>query len=262
MNYKRDILKLTNGNAEIISIQTNSQNSLTKANMNELGDILEEIQKNDSIKAVVITSENPKFFCNGLDAETLLNTPENELVEAVGEICILFGRMLRFDKPVITEVTGHAMGGGAVITVASDYKFMLESGCRIGFTEVLVGLPLPGMFVYKIQDVVHPNKISEVCLESTTYKGKEAKEIGLIDEVGKTPEELRKFTLKKLDSLFKLPLSAIRYTKQNINRRALRDFDLHLQNSKSWLEIPKVRKNLLESMKALLEKRRPNMDLS
>lgn len=261
MNYKLDLLNLENGTAQIITIQTNSQNSLTKANMNELGDILEDIQKQEKIKALVITSENPKFFCNGLDAETLLNTPESELVEAVGEICILFGRMLRFDKPVITEVTGHAMGGGAVITVASDYKYMLESGCRIGFTEVLVGLPLPGMFVYKIQDVVHPSRISEICLESTTYKGKEAKEIGLIDEVGKTPEDLRKLTLKKLDSLFRLPLSAIRYTKQNINRRALRDFELHLHNSKSWLEIPKIRGNLLESMRALIEKRRPKMEL-
>jgi len=256
MNYKREILSLNNGKAEVITIQTNSQNSLTPQNMQELGDILEEIQKEDSIKGVVITSENPKFFCNGLDAETLLSTPSEELVEAVGGICILFGRMLRFDKPVVTEVTGHAMGGGAVITIASDYKYMLESGCRIGFTEVMVGLPLPGMFVYKIQDVIHPTKISEVCLESGTYKGKEAKEIGLIDEVAKTKEELRNLTLRKLENVFRFPLTALRYTKQNINRRALVDFELHLQNSKSWLEIPVVRDNLLEAMKALLEKRR------
>ena len=256
MNYKREILSLNNGKAEVITIQTNSQNSLTPQNMQELGDILEEIQKEDSIKGVVITSENPKFFCNGLDAETLLSTPSEELVEAVGGICILFGRMLRFDKPVVTEVTGHAMGGGAVITIVSDYKYMLESGCRIGFTEVMVGLPLPGMFVYKIQDVIHPTKISEVCLESGTYKGKEAKEIGLIDEVAKTKEELRNLTLRKLENVFRFPLTALRYTKQNINRRALVDFELHLQNSKSWLEIPVVRDNLLEAMKALLEKRR------
>jgi enoyl-CoA hydratase/carnithine racemase len=120
----------------------------------------------------------------------------------------------------------------------------------------MVGLPLPGMFVYKIQDVIHPTKISEVCLESGTYKGKEAKEIGLIDEVAKTKEELRNLTLRKLENVFRFPLTALRYTKQNINRRALVDFELHLQNSKSWLEIPVVRDNLLEAMKALLEKRR------
>lgn len=257
MNYKRELLSLNNGTAEIITIQTNSQNSLTPQNMTELGDILEEIQKNDAVKGVVITSDNPKFFCNGLDAETLLSTPPEDLIEAVGGICILFGRMLRFDKPIVTEVTGHAMGGGAVITIASDYKYMLETGCRIGFTEVMVGLPLPGMFVYKIQDVINPIKVAEVCLEAGTYKGKEAKEIGMIDEIAKTKEELRQLTLRKLENVFRFPLSALRYTKENVNRRALHEFDLHLHNSKSWLEIPVVKENLLESMRALMEKRRP-----
>jgi enoyl-CoA hydratase/carnithine racemase len=259
MNYRRDLLELNTGKAEIITIQTNSQNSLTRDNMLELGDILEDIQKNDNLKGAVITSENPKFFCNGLDADTLLKTPDHELTEAVGGICILFGRMLRYDKILLTEVTGHAMGGGAVITIASDYKYMLESGCRIGFTEVMVGLPLPGMFVYKIQDCTNPTKINEICLEATTYKGKEAKEIGMIDEVFADRESMRKATHKKLESVFRLPMSALRYTKQNINKRALNDFDYHLKNSKDWMDDKVIRGNLLESMNALLQKRKPNL---
>jgi enoyl-CoA hydratase len=259
MNYKREHLKLNNGIAEIITIQTNEQNSFTKANMLELGSILGDIKQNDSIKGVIITSENPKFFCNGLDADTLLNTPREQLVDAVGGICLLFGDFLRFDKPVAIEVNGHAMGGGAVITVGSDYKYMLESGCRIGFTEVMVGLPLPGMFVLKIQDTVIPSKVHEVCMEGATYKGKEAKEIGLINETAATNEELRKLSTKKLDSVFKFPLTAIRYTKQNINHRALMDFNKFLDDSLGWFNIPIVSDNLIEAMTALKEKRRPNL---
>lgn len=259
MNYKLESLQLNNGNAQLITIQTNDQNSLTKENMKELGKILGEIKKDDTYKGAIITSENPKFFCNGLDADTLLNTSEKDLPESVGGICFLFGDLLNFDKPLAVEVTGHAMGGGAVITVASDYKYMLEGGCRIGFTEVMVGLPLPGMFVYKIQDTIHPNKINEVCLEATTYKGKEAKEIGLIDETSTTTQELRKLSAKKLDSVFKFPISALRYTKQNLNRRALKDFDDFLKESLAWFSIPVVRENLLESMRALKEKRRPKL---
>ncbi|MCB1142436.1 MAG: enoyl-CoA hydratase/isomerase family protein [Leptospiraceae bacterium] len=256
MNYKREHLQLNNGTAEIITIQTNSQNSFTKANMLELGSILGDIKKDDTVKGVIITSENPKFFCNGLDAETLLNTPPDELVEAVGGICVLFGDFLRFDKPVAIEVNGHAMGGGAVITVSSDYKYMLESGCRIGFTEVMVGLPLPGMFVQKIQDTVHPQYIHEVCMEGSTYKGKEAKEIGLINETATSNEELRKLSTKKLDTVFKFPLTAIRNTKSNINHRALMDFNKFLDDSRGWFNVPVIRENLLEAMKALQEKRR------
>lgn len=259
MNYKIEDLELNNGKAQTITIQTNDQNSLTRDNMKEFGRILTEIKNNDAIKGIIITAENPKFFCNGLDADALLNTPDSELPESVGGICFLFGDLLRFDKPIAVEVTGHAMGGGAVITVASDYKYMLDSGCRIGFTEVMVGLPLPGMFVYKIQDTIHPDKINEVCLEATTYKGKEAKEIGLINETASSKEELRKFSTKKLDSVFKFPLTALRYTKQNLNRRALKDFDDFLKDSLAWFDIPAVRRNLLESMRALKEKRRAKL---
>ena len=50
------------------------------------------------------------------------------------------------------------MGGGAVMTMASDYKYMLSTGCRISFTEIGFGLPLPGMFVYKLQQSIHLTK--------------------------------------------------------------------------------------------------------
>jgi enoyl-CoA hydratase/carnithine racemase len=259
MNYKRTPLALNNGKAEIITIQTNHQNSLTKANMVELGEILMDIKKDDSIKGIIIDSENPKFFCNGLDAETLLNTPDDQLVDAVGGICILFGEFLKFDKPISIEISGHSMGGGAVITVTCDYKFMLEGAGRIGFTEVMVGLPLPGMFVYRIQELVPPSRIREVTLEGGTFKPQEAKTVGIIDEVASSREELRSLSIKKLDNVFKLPMSAIRFTKENLNRRSLEDFEIHLKNSKSWLEIPVVRQNLKEAMLALQEKRRPKL---
>lgn len=257
MNYKRTVLELKTGKAEVITLQTNEQNSLTLQNMREFEDILNDIKSNDSIKGIIINSENPKFFCNGLDAENLLNTPDDQLVDSVGAICVLFGTMLRFDKPAIAEISGHAMGGGAVISIGCDYRYMLEAGCRFSFTEVMFGLPLPGMFVYKIQECIHPNKVAEVCMEAKSYKSNEAKEIGLIDEVAATTEDLRKLSTKKLEALFKFPLTAIRYTKQNMNLKSLMDYDRHLSFARSSFADPTVKRNMLEAMKAFKEKRRP-----
>ena len=140
----------------IIDIQTNEQNSLTRGTLLELTDILADTQKDDKYSSLLFTSTNPKFFSNGLDAANVLSTPDNKLVEEVGEIVLFFGHLLRFDKPVITEVTGYAMGGGAVITVGSDYKYMIDGKARISFSEVLVGLPLPGNFIDKIARTVLP----------------------------------------------------------------------------------------------------------
>jgi len=258
MNYGRETLELDRGKAEIIKFQMNEQNSLTRQNMEELQDILKEIQENDQIKGVILTSDNPKFFCNGLDGDTLLSTSGEELLGHVGGICILFGHLLRFDKPLITEVTGHAMGGGAVITSASDYRYMLSTGCRIAFTEVLVGLPLPAMFVSRIQETVNPIKVTEICLEAANYKGKEAKEVGMIDDVAETKEELRKFSIKKLDTLFRLPIIAVRQTKQNVNKRSLFRYEEYLEETKKSFQAPGVIENLREGMLAVKERRRPN----
>ncbi|TGM87601.1 enoyl-CoA hydratase/isomerase family protein [Leptospira bouyouniensis] len=257
MNYKREVIDLPNGKGEIIRFQMNEQNSLTGQNMRDLGEILNEIKEDPTKKGVILGTDNPKFFCNGLDAENLLATPKNKLIEEVGGIVILFGELVKFDKPLITEVTGYAMGGGAVITVASDYKYMLDGKCRIGFTEVNVGLPLPGSFIDRIKMCVEPRYWAEVCLEGTIYKAPEAKKIGLIDEIASTPEEVRKLSVKKLEALSKIPSSALRSTKNTLNAALIRNLEQYKIDTTKSFEQPGVVDNLLEAMTALKEKRRP-----
>lgn len=259
MNYVREALEVKNGRAELIKIQTNDQNSLTRANMIELEKMFDEIQKDDSIRGVVITSENPKFFSNGLDAENILKTPRDQLTEEVGQIVVLFGHLLRFDKPLVAEVTGYAMGGGAVMTVASDFKYMLEGKGRIAFSEVLVGLPLPISFIEKIRMTVEPRFVNEMCLLGTLYKAQEAKETRLIDDTAADREGLRKLVLKKLDEIFSIPASAYRKTKNAMNKPIVDRFEDGLLHIKKSFEDPAVMANLLEAMTALKEKRRPKL---
>jgi len=240
----------------IIDIQTNEQNSLTRGTLLELKAILDDTLKDEKYASLLFTSTNPKFFSNGLDAGNVLSTPDDKLVEEVGEIVLFFDHLLRFDKPVITEVTGYAMGGGAVITVGSDYKYMIDGKARISFSEVLVGLPLPGTFIDKIARTVLPPYVNEVCA-GANYKGQEAKGIGMIDEVAADAEGLRKLSLKKIDYLNRIPLSALRRTKQAINAPILERFEAGLKHTHESFTTEIIVKNFRESMKALSEKRRP-----
>jgi enoyl-CoA hydratase/carnithine racemase len=260
MFFKREVVELGGKKGEIIYFQTNDQNSLTGANMKELTSILREIQADPMKRGIILASENEKFFCNGLDAENLLATPREKLMEEVGGIVHLFGELVKFSKPILAEVSGYAMGGGAVITVASDFKFMLDGKSRIAFTEVLVGLPLPGSFIDRIRMCVTPKYWNEVCLTGANYKAKEAQEIGLIDEVAVSREELRKMTLKKLDSLMKIPTSAFQETKKILNGHIISKLDQYVKETMDSFSQPSVVDNLLEAMTALKEKRRPNFD--
>lgn len=256
MHFKLSDLGSGKKLTRVVDIQTNEQNSLTRASLKELTGILSDTRKDDNYASLLFTSTNPKFFSNGLDASNVLNTPDDKLVEEVGEIVLFFADMLRFEKPVITEVTGYAMGGGAVITVGSDYKYMLEGKARISFSEVLVGLPLPGSFIDKIARTVHPQYVNSICA-GENYKAGEAKAIGLIDETAADTEGLRKLSLKKIDYLNRIPLSALCRTKQAINAPVLERFETTLRHTHESFTTPVIVKNFRESMKALAEKRRP-----
>ena len=259
MNYKINSIPVNGGTADIVTLQLNEDNSLTGKNMKELDAILAEHMKDDSKKGIILASENPKFFCNGLSASNVLAAPKEEFNNEVGGIVLLFSSLIRFSKPLIAEVSGHAMGGGAVITVSSDFKYMLDSKGRIGFTEVLVGLPLPQSFIEKIKMTVAPRYWNEVCLEGTVYKGNEAKEIGLIDATYSTVEDLRKYSVKKIESLSKIPMSAFSGTKEMLNKNLIENLPKYEKEILESFQQPIIQSNLKEAMTALVEKRRPNL---
>jgi len=240
----------------LVDIQTNEQNSLTRKTLLELKAILDETQKDARYASLVFTSTNPKFFSNGLDAANVATVSDENLAVEVGEIVLFFAHLLRFDKPVITEVTGYAMGGGAVITVGSDFKYMLDGKGRISFSEVFVGLPLPGVFIDKIVRTVHPPFVNTVSM-GENYKAAEAKSIGLIDEIAPDLDALRKLTLKKLEYLNRIPLSALVRTKQALNAPVLERSEAALKHTYESFTTEIVIKNFREAMAALASKRRP-----
>ncbi len=256
MNYKRETTDVKGSKVEFVTIQTNEQNSFTRDNLLEFQEIMEELRVNGEIRAVVLTSENEKFFSNGMDAQNIINTPQENLAEEMGSIVRFFNYLMGFDKPLIAEVGGYAMGGGAVVTLASDFKYMLEGKARISFTEVFFGLPLPGSFVDKTKITVLPPYINDT-VYGAAYKASEAKQIGLIDETAPDRDALRKLVMKKLDAILKVPTSAFAGTKRTLHADILRNIEGHMTRLMENFAHPIIMANLLEAMSALKEKRRP-----
>lgn len=247
MNFHLEIIEHRNCKVQVIDIKTNEFNTLNSSTMKELAQILDTIQKDETIHSAILTSTNPKFFCNGLDAASILNTQESKLSLEVSEICVLFGQILKFDKPLIAEITGYALGAGAVLSIGSDYRFFVSDGARFGFTEVLFGLPLPAMFVDRIEKIAKPEWIRKICLESQTLKAVEALDSGLVDQIAER-DSLRKLSLKKVYEISRLPYTAFRITKTVLNQKILSNFEMHLKQARSWIERVDIKKDLFAKL--------------
>ena len=160
----------------------------------------------DQADAVLVRSSNEKFFSNGLDGKSMLDRDQVGRLETVTEMIRTFGRLVRLPKPWAVEIDGHAMAGGAVISAAADYRFMRRDSGRIGFTELLVGLPLPLVYMHGMHKIVHPQAVLGL-IEGAALKPEEALAIGFLDGVAETREDLHKMVLKRLDQVLRLEQS-------------------------------------------------------
>lgn len=104
----------------------------------------DEIMADKEIKALVLTSNDPKNFSLGVDLDWLMKvTGKNDFTTMSrwlyrnGE---LFRAMLMSPVPTIAAITGHAFGNGAMLAGACDFRFMRRDKGYFCFPEVDLGI--------------------------------------------------------------------------------------------------------------------------
>lgn len=152
------------------------------------------VAEKDSITGVVIASGKKTFFAGG-DLKAMINLgPENAgdafaMVEAVK-------RDLRtletFGKPVVAAINGAALGGGLEIALACHHRIAADvKGLVVGFPEVTLGLlPGGGGVTRTVRMLGIQNAFMSVLSQGNRFKPAQAKELGLIDEIVGSVDEL------------------------------------------------------------------------
>jgi len=103
-----------------------------------------EILADPAIKAIVLTSSDPKSFCLGVDIEWIMKAqgandfPQiSKWLYAMGEV---FKAMMMSPVPTIAAITGHAFGNGAMLAGACDFRFMRADRGFFCFPEIDLGI--------------------------------------------------------------------------------------------------------------------------
>ncbi len=128
----------------------NGPNRMNKVFAETMNLCLDEILADTDIQAMILTSTDEKNFSQGIDVEWIggkLHTQENQaVISFMYSMNNIFKRLLLFPVPVIAAINGHAFGNGAILSCASDFRFMRKDRGFFCFPEVDVSIPfLPGM---------------------------------------------------------------------------------------------------------------------
>jgi enoyl-CoA hydratase/carnithine racemase len=177
---------LADGVATITFTRPERLNSLTFESYAELRDLFATLQHHDEVRAVILTGEG-RAFCSGGDVETIIG----ELFQRDTAGLLAFTRMTgalianikKLQKPVIAALNGLAVGAGAVMAIACDFRVATPSA-KIGFIFPKVGLCGADMgAAYLLPRLVGLSKATELLFLGDAISAEEALRIGLYHEV-------------------------------------------------------------------------------
>jgi 3-hydroxyacyl-CoA dehydrogenase/enoyl-CoA hydratase/3-hydroxybutyryl-CoA epimerase len=174
---------------------TRSANTMNAAYVASMESVLARLEdERERIAGVVLTSAKRTFFAGG-DLDELLAVERDDAeayADGVRVIKRQLRRLERLGRPVVAAIDGAALGGGLEIALAAHRRIALEEArVQLGFPEVTLGLmPGAGGVVRSVRMFGIVEALEQLLLEGKRYGPREALELGLIDEVVDSRDDL------------------------------------------------------------------------
>ncbi len=147
--------------------------------LEEFGEALNELQRNETIRVLIIRSASSKAFCSGVDLSVLENfksTSEARQFAILLEATM--HKLFSFPIPVIANINGLAFGGGFGIALAADIRLMHE-GAQGRFPAVQIGAILPISCTIRLNFFLGVSKSKELLLTGRPISARECLDLNL-----------------------------------------------------------------------------------
>ena len=174
-------------------------NIFDAATIQNLREHVDAIEKDSSIKGVIVTSAKKSIFIAGADLKTLLKQAQTgEMRGFISEGQKVFNRFAALRVPTVAAIHGACAGGGYEITLACDYRVASDDpATKIGLPETTLGLVPAWGGATRLPRLVGADAAAEVILKGRLYGATEALTLGLVDDVV-TREQMLDAARKKL----------------------------------------------------------------
>jgi enoyl-CoA hydratase/carnithine racemase len=175
-----------NGVAAITLSRPDRLNSLTFEVYRELGQLFADLNDHDEVRSVLLTGEG-RAFCSGGDVNDIIGElfarDMKGLVDFTRVTGALIANIRKLRRPVVAAVNGIAVGAGAVIALACDFRIASDTA-KFGFIFPKVGLCGADMgATYLLPRVVGLGRASELLFTGDVINAEEALRIGLVSKV-------------------------------------------------------------------------------
>lgn len=152
-----------------------ARNALSPGLIKALGQALDEIEDDDSIRAMILAGEDP-CFCAGMDLKGVLEDAAamSHMLHGLSKV---MRRIRRLSIPTISRVQKAAVGGGCGLMVVTDFA-VTHPDAKVGYPEVSLGV-CPAVVAPWLVRKVGAGRARAMLLEGGTVSGEQGHAIGL-----------------------------------------------------------------------------------
>ena len=265
--YKCFELKVDNNVANLVLSRPNELNTMTRDFWVELPEVLDEINRNSEIRAVILSSSG-KHFCAGMDLNAFSNGVENipddkkpdharvgeALYRVAKELQGYISTLEKIRAPVIAAVQGGCVGGALDLITACDIR-LASKEAFFCIQEVNIGMAADVGTLQRLPRIIPDSKMREMAYTGRKMLADEAKESGLVSNVYESQEDMLKAANElALDIATKSPV-AIYGLKALMNYSRDHSIDDSLDFNALWSGAMLSQKDMAEAMTAQMEKR-------
>lgn len=257
MNQSEHILVEKNEGIALITLNRPKQlNSLNKALLSELNEVLEALRDDTETKVVLLTGAGEKAFVAGADIKEFasFNGAQGAELSKEGHLTV-FNVIEEFPKPVIAAINGFALGGGLELAISAHIR-IASNNARMGLPETSLGL-IPGYGgTQRLPQLIGKGRALEMIFSARMIDAETALNYGLVNQV--VPHDKLLDAAKEMArSFMKNSIVAMGYAIESVNAGLLEGsvgYDVEVQAFGDCFET----KDFKEGTQAFLEKRKPH----
>ena len=253
----KNVLLEKEGNIAIVTMnRPKALNALNSETLKELNNVIEALEKDNEIYAVVLTGAGEKAFIAGADISEMkdLNEEQGKEFGLLGNK--VFRRLENLDKPVIAAINGFALGGGCELAMACDIR-IASAKAKFGQPEAGLGIT-PGFGgTQRLPRIVGLGKAKELIYTCDIIKADEALRIGLVNRVVEVEALLDEAKAMAKKIAVNAPI-AVKLCKDAINRGMQVNIDEAIVIEASDFGKCFLTEDQKEGMTAFIERREKN----
>jgi len=176
-----DLVQFTQqGEIAVVTINNPPVNALSPGVSEGIAEAIEQIDKDDPVKAAVIIGGG-KTFVAGADIKEFGKVTSGQKPRGEGFKPLLL-RIEDCRKPIVMAIHGHAFGGGLELAMAGHYRVAVRDA-QVGQPEVKLGL-IPGAAgTQRLPRLAGVAKAVEMCVDGNPVTAEDALAVGIIDRL-------------------------------------------------------------------------------